>query len=155
MLSPLEESEIEDLRILRNKYRHFFADTFEIYPDAQSKWYARYLEKANDYMFSVRQSSDRKWIGTVAVYDVDLLRSCAEFGRLMIDHERTNLRGIGVDIVMIISKFARLQLHLNTLYLDVRRDNPAAIITYLKSGFIPIKMSENEPYYLCMKKSLC
>ena len=154
MLSPMEEYEIENLRMLRNKCRYYFADVAEIYPDAQSKWYMQYLNRLNDYMFSVFQLPYRKWIGAVAVYDVNLMELCATFGRLMIDHDKADLRGLGVDVVMGISEFARLQLHLNLLYLEVRQDNPAAIITYLKSGFIPIRMSESKPYYLYMKKNL-
>ena len=54
VLKSLEQKNIEDLRILRNKKenRKCFIYQNEITREEQEKWYKNYLKKENDIMFS-------------------------------------------------------------------------------------------------------
>lgn len=135
-LYPLEKEDIEFVRILRNRNRDRFLYSQEISADAQQKWYADYLEKPGDYMFTVWLHGRR--VGAVAIYQVDLQAKSAEFGRLMIDREAAGVRGLGVDTTLAACKIACGQLGLHTITLEVYEDNEAAKVTYQRAGFVSV-----------------
>ena len=137
-LLPLDWAAAEKLRILRNRNSSKFVDTAEISPEAQSVWYERYLTKPGDYMFSVYSGST--WVGAVSIYDVDASSGTAEFGRLAIDHQAAGRHGLGLEATKAACELAFRQLHLQKLRLEVYNDNIAALITYLKAGFLPVEM---------------
>ena len=142
ILRPLESEDLEKMRLLRNQNRSRFIDTMEITAETQSRWYACYLYRAGDYMFSVFHEESDKWIGAVGLYDVNMECGVGEFGRLLIGRELVPERGMGVDATKAVCDFAFRQLRLKKLGLEVFHDNIAALITYLKAGFMPIRIKE-------------
>ncbi len=130
-LVPLEEEHIENLRLLRNKHRHRFVYSGLISEEAQKKWYQNYLNKENDYSFSVLY--DDIWIGSVSIYGIE--GTTAEFGRLLIDSEKANRHGLGTDTTICACNIAFEMMGIKTIILEVYEDNPAAYKTYIKSGF--------------------
>lgn len=136
ILKPLELEDIEELRELRNRERHCFLSTQIIEKDGQRKWYEAYLEKEGDIMFKVvKTTAPDEFIGTIAVYDIDVENKAAEFGRLVIDKEKAPEKGTGLDAVIAVCKFAFEKLKLNRISAVVLKDNERALKVYLKAGF--------------------
>lgn len=134
-LYPMKMEELEKMRILRNRNRHSFVTSKEITRDGQRRWYENYLNRENDYLFSVYYQGN--WVGAVSIYNVDPKQSMAEFGRLMIDKELAGTGGLGIETTKVVCQIAVQQLGIQTIELEVYADNIPAQITYLKSGFIP------------------
>lgn len=134
-LYPLKMEELEKMRALRNRSRHSFVTSKEITGEEQRRWYESYLNRENDYLFSVYYRES--WIGAVSIYDVDPIEEKAEFGRLMIDREAAGAGGLGAEATKTACQIAFQQLGIKTIELEVYADNIPAQITYLKSGFVP------------------
>jgi len=142
LLRPLAQTDTEELRLLRNRKREFFLNSTVISAETQKKWYQQYLEKPGDYMFSICHGVSGKWIGAVGIYDVEPESGMAEFGRLLIGCELVTERGLGTDATKAACVFAFQQLRLKRLKLNVYHDNTAALVTYLKAGFLPIGLEK-------------
>ena len=98
ILRPLEERDIEELRVLRNKNLEFFFDSVEITSEAQRAWYERYLQKEDDVMFAVERSDKPgEFIGAIAIYNINPQTGIAECGRTVLDKEKAPLKGIGTE----------------------------------------------------------
>lgn len=130
-LRPMLMEHIEDMRILRNKFRYCFVNSNEISAEEQKNWYTIYLHTENDYMFSI--FFQEKWIGAVSLYHVT--PQSAEFGRLVLDSVKAGQHGLGVTAVCAACKIGFSQLSLSEIYLDVYEDNLTAVKTYEKAGF--------------------
>ena len=138
-LIPLEESHIEEMRVLRNKNKDFFVYSGVISESDQKSWYNKYLLTEGDFAFSVMLEDT--WIGSVSIYNVDTENQTAEFGRLLVDRDKANQKGLGVDTTICACNIAFAQLNINKITLQVYDDNIAAYKTYLKSGFTEVGFS--------------
>ncbi len=134
-LRSLSLSDAERMRVLRNQNSSSFFNAAQITPEAQRRWYEKYLSAEGDYMFSVYLCETNQWVGAVGIYHVDQLNDRCEFGRLMIDRSAVAERGLGVDTTLAACQFAFHQLGLSTVFLEVFQDNLAAVRTYERSGF--------------------
>lgn len=134
-LKPLDFSEIEDLRLLRNKHRACFVYNETIKQEEQLLWFEVYLRKENDVMFSVIHKATKNWIGAVALYNISRELMSAEFGRLLIDAGKTGEKGLGLEATQCACQIGFSSLGLKKIYLEVFEENPAAIRTYEKAGF--------------------
>lgn len=144
MLKPLEASDIEDLRNLRNRNKQFFATQTEITKEGQEKWYRNYLQKDNDIMFKVVLSEKpEQFIGAVAVYDIDREAKTCEFGRIVIDKELVSEKGIGTETVEGICQFAFSELRMQKIKAEVLKENARAIAVYKKVGFVVVYETED------------
>lgn len=147
VLKSLEQKNIEDLRILRNKKenRKCFIYQNEITREEQEKWYKNYLKKENDIMFSAFISGVlEKPIGYAALYDIDKNSKKCEFGRIIVDKSRISKKGIGYQITKCLCEIGFEKLGLEMIYLEVFSDNIPAIKTYLKAGFVEKNRYEKE-----------
>lgn len=147
VLKSLEQKNIEDLRILRNKKenRKCFIYQNEITREEQEKWYKNYLKKENDIMFSAFISGVlEKPIGYAALYDIDKNSKKCEFGRIIVDKSRVSKKGIGYQITKCLCEIGFEKLGLEMIYLEVFSDNIPAIKTYLKAGFVEKNRYEKE-----------
>ncbi len=129
---PFTLHECELYRQLRNKPENIicFKTQKEISADEQNNWYSAYLNRENDFMFAVYCKG--RFIGSVAVYDVDFENKSAEFGRILIG---TKGKGYGKTATDAMSFFSKKELGLEKLRLDVYCDNNAAYKTYQKCGY--------------------
>ena len=135
-LKPLSEDKIEELRVLRNKERQWFVYHGEISKDQQVEWYHKYLKTQGDFMFEVYEKKRPDvFIGAVALYDIDAEEKTAEFGRIVIDTERTIERGLGYDTTCAACTIGFTLLDLKNIYLDVIIQNKRARKLYEKVGF--------------------
>lgn len=130
-LLPLTEEYIENLRLLRNRHRECFVFSGEISRDAQVSWYINYLEKENDYVFSV--FAENIWVGSVSIYNIS--NGIGEFGRLIIDKTLLKEKGIGLDTTICACDLAFNHMGITELTLQVYESNIPAHKTYLKAGF--------------------
>lgn len=135
-LIPIEEEDIEEIRLLRNANKEYFFYSKEITVEEQKKWFEKYLKKDNDYTFKVVKISNIcDIIGVVALYDfLPDLDQC-EFGRIIINHEKVNEKGIGLKVTKCACQVAFEQLDINRVVLEVFADNIRAYKTYLNAGF--------------------
>lgn len=155
-LYPLSESDSELYRQLRNQEqnRNCFLFSGIITEEAQQQWYADYLEKPNDYMFSIYNQKGQ-FLGGAALYDI--AETSAEFGRIIIDKTAARKKGIGCQVLLLLCALAKEQLHLNMLHLEVFEDNLPAYRTYEKAGFQPQKRypsTDNRRILVYMEKNL-
>ena len=131
----LAESDIEFLRLLRNKEenRKNFIYQKEISYEEQLRWYDNYRDNLNDYMYSVISKKDESLIGFAAIYNVS--NNVGEFGRLIVDKTRYASSGLGKYILNHLIDIAREKLGLQQLKLEVFEDNVPAIKVYKFCGF--------------------
>lgn len=132
-LRPMVFSDIEAMRQLRNQNRKYFLCSDKITSTDQQRWYNRYLETPDDYMFSIFQQ--KRWIGAVALYNIKYEERIAEFGRLMIVKSTVVRKGLGTVATICACKIGFEQLGLSKIYLEVYEDNLPAIKTYERAGF--------------------
>ena len=155
VLKPLERKDIEELRVLRNRERQYFLSQGIIMPEGQITWYDSYLKKENDIMFKVARA-DRleKFIGAIAVYDIDKSAGCAEFGRLVIDKEKAPEKGIGLEATVAACNFAFEKLGVSRITAVAVKDNERALKVYAKAGFRVCDDSDEEVYVLEVTREL-
>lgn len=133
-LRPIARADIGLLRDWRNRLREHFLDTREITPEAQARWFDRYLGNDNDLLFAI-ETHDGIPIGFVGLNDIDPAAGEAEFGRLMIGDERYAGLGLGKDAARALIDHAAKDLGLHRLVLHVKEDNARAISVYRSIGF--------------------
>jgi len=131
-LVPINESDIEWLRVIRNQNKDHFFDSGEILPEQQKIWYEHYLG-STDQMYIVELKSGEK-IGTVALYNIDDDNKTATFGRITLLKEYRG-KGYAEEFVRLLIDEAFGGLELHKLKVEVHLDNIDAIAIYARSGF--------------------
>lgn len=134
-IRELVESDIEFLRLLRNKEenRKNFIYQKEISYEEQLRWYDRYKNTSNDYMYTIISKKDERPLGFAAIYNVT--NNVGEFGRLIVDKTRYTSSGLGKYILNHLIDKSRGQLGLQQLKLEVFEDNVPALKIYTFCGF--------------------
>ena len=134
-IRELVESDIEFLRLLRNKEenRKNFIYQKEISYEEQLRWYDRYKNTSNDYMYTIISKKDEIPLGFSAIYDVT--NNIGEFGRLIVDKTRYTSPELGKYILNHLIDIAREKLGLQKLRLEVFEDNVPAMKIYKFCGF--------------------
>ena len=135
LLRPLEEKDIEELRVLRNKLQKYFNSTDYITPEQQKAWYEKYLTKDDDVMFAVELiDKPGMFIGAVATYDIDWENGTGIGGRTVVDKERAPEKGIGTELAFAHSKICFGPMGLKKIGCTVHKDNAIAIKMNLRTG---------------------
>ena len=136
ILKPLQESDIEPLRVLRNSQKQFFLSQNEIDSQAQKQWYERYLKNPGDIMFKVvKKEEPDEFIGAIALYDIDWERMTSECGRTVIDKTKAPEKGIGMEATKAVCLFGFHVLKLNKIVGEVLKTNERIIKVDLRAGF--------------------
>jgi RimJ/RimL family protein N-acetyltransferase len=136
MLRPLARTDLEFLRNWRNdpETSRFLSPIPYIMPDSQSEWFEKESADSGSCTFAIEETERlRRIIGSVALYNIE--GDTAEFGRFMLSSETRGM-GIGQIAVKLILQFGYRMLSLSRITAEVHQKNNAAIITYLKSGFV-------------------
>jgi len=129
-LVPINVSDIEWLRIIRNQYKDHFLDSGGISPEQQKIWYKRYLG-SNDQMYVVELKSGER-IGTVGLYNIDADNRVATFGRVILLEEYQG-KGYAEEFVkLLVNEALRI---FDKIKVEVHLDNINAIAIYARSGF--------------------
>ena len=142
LLRPLEEKDIESLRLLRNRpeNRIWFFDSDLITPEGQRAWFERYLTKENDYMFSVfLPEAPDAFVGAVALYDYEPETNSFEVGRLLLDSKNMPRYGMGIELVAAVCKLAEQigeRKRERRLRARVSSDNERSLCCFVNNEFI-------------------
>ena len=115
--------------------RPFFIYQEPFTVENHEKWLNEVIFKKNGYQFMVYDKSNDEMIGSTYFRDVDLVSSKAEFG-FFIGEEEYKGRGIGTEILKLMTEFGFNQLHFNKIYARVFSDNKAYVNCFLKNGFV-------------------
>ena len=105
----------------------------------EEKWFDKYLEKETDIMFIAYLKENKRSIGYVALYDINVEEKTCEFGRIIVDKTKVFEKGIGFQITKCCCDIGFEKLGMDMIYLEVFSDNIPALKTYLKVGFIERK----------------
>lgn len=136
-LRPLTSDDIEIVRNWRNQesIRQGFIDQSTIEPWQQEKWFVKYTNDDCDLMFIIEYFNHTQYkpVGTVALYKINRTNNSCEFGRLMIG-ERV-AKGLGRVATAVIVEFAIRQLSMESISLQVLKNNSRAIKIYEDVGF--------------------
>jgi RimJ/RimL family protein N-acetyltransferase len=101
-------------------------------------WFDEMLKRPPDEQpFAVDRKQGRSWqlLGTCGLFDIDWISRKAEIG-IMIGDKRQWNKGYGTEAMRLILKHGFETLNMHRLYLRVFADNPNAIRTYEKAGFV-------------------
>lgn len=133
-LRPLEERDLEMVRVWRNAARESFIDSREISAEGQRAWFGAYSSRDDDRMFVIEDMSGTP-VGVIALYDIDTREGIAEFGRIIIGDAASRGRGLARDAAEALIGHARDALGLSALRLAVLSDNVRARELYTSLGF--------------------
>ena len=134
-LVPMTLIDSQKYREHRNleRNRKWFLNNRFINENAQMLWYKNYLLDESDYMFAIYFRGE--FIGGNGIYHINISDKSAEYGRLLVaDHGRRGC-GVGTIATELACVTAKDLIKLKTLYLEVYRNNFAAIHCYEKVGF--------------------
>lgn len=138
-LCPLEEKDIEPLRLLRNRpeNRIWFFGNGIITAEGQRQWYEQYLIKENDYMFSVHlPEAPERFIGAVAIYGYDKASDSYEVGRLLLDSANLPRNGMGAELIGCVCEVAKQIWGNIGLRAQVFTDNERSLRCFVKNDFV-------------------
>ena len=137
ILRPLGRKDIEELRVLRNKNKEFFFDSSEITTKQQKEWYEKYLKKENDIMFAVELAEDAgKFIGAIALYDIDIENGTAECGRTLIDKEKAPIKGLGTEATVAVCHIGFSEFKFKKISGLVLKTNARVLKSDARAGFV-------------------
>ena len=154
-LRPIEEKDIEWLRESRNKYKDHFFDSSEISYEQQRMWYSSYKEAGTDRMYII-ELKDATPIGTIAIYDIDIGRRMAKFGRFLLIEDYRG-KGYAEEAAKLCVDIAINDMRLFKLKVEVFLENLDAIAIYARTGFKtgkPIIVLEKVAYEQNLQKPL-
>ncbi|MDO4323076.1 MAG: GNAT family N-acetyltransferase [Lachnospiraceae bacterium] len=135
-LRPLEERDIESLRIWRNdpEKTAFLRRIGEITPDMQKKWFEAYLENPDEITFAIEETQElHRLVGSVALYNFK--DGAAEAGKIQIGDDEAHGRGIAAKSMALAACIGFHYFGLEKIAASVHQENAAAYRSYLKIGF--------------------
>lgn len=118
--------------------RHGIAAFLPMSIAREEQWFDNMLARPIEtHPFAIELRKSSKWIliGTCGLHDIDWISRKAEIG-IMIGDKRQWNKGLGTEAMELILKHGFETLNLHRLYLKVFADNPRAIRTYEKAGFV-------------------
>ena len=103
----------------------------------EERWFEHMLadQGKSGYFFVACLLDDDRPIGTVGLFDLDLVNGSAGLG-ISIGAEADRGRGHGTDMLRALLAFAFGQLRLERIWLDVYDMNPGARRVYERVGFV-------------------
>ena len=135
----IEEKDQESMIKWRNDPVHkqwfFYQGEFNL--QTQIIWFHEYLTKDNDYTFVLE--IDDIPVGMAAIYDIH--DDQGEFGRLLIGEIQG--KGLGKELARQVCQIGFTRLNLNTIVLEVFKENERALKIYQELGF---KIIEERPW---------
>ena len=138
-LRPLEERDIEELRVLRNKNQEFFFQSSQISEEQQKEWFQRYLAKNDDVMFAVELvERPGEFIGAIAIYDIDPNSGIAECGRTVLDKDKAPIKGIGTEVTAAACYVAFSQMGVKKIVAQILKSNERILKVDTRAGFVVV-----------------
>lgn len=103
--------------------------------EGHEQWMKTKVASGEVIQFIICLKENDRPVGSVYFRDVDLANKKAEYG-IFIGEEDAAGRGIGSETAVLAVEYARNTMHLHKLMLRVFADNPAAVRSYEKAGFL-------------------
>jgi diamine N-acetyltransferase len=136
-LRLLEEADLEMTLAWRNQNRRWFSNANLISIDQHREWFRQYLDRDDDYLFVIERLNGRaEPVGQIALYKIDREKRHAEFGRLLIGEPAAIRKGIAQKATEILLDYAFTDLGIQTIQLEVLRNNIPAMSLYGRCGFM-------------------
>lgn len=135
-LRPLEEKDIEKLRIWRNDKNNsrYLTPIEEITRRKQQAWFQRYLKNENEMIFAIDETDRLKMLtGSLAIYN--FVNDQVEIGKFIIGENQAHGKGIGEKAFSMAVDFAFRILNKKKVICSVHQDNRKAYHIYSKIGF--------------------
>ncbi|WP_395803606.1 GNAT family N-acetyltransferase [Daejeonella sp.] len=129
------------------KYTGFKPDKF-ISHEMELEWLKNTLEKPNDYRFAICLKKNSQYIGIIQL--TNAISSTAEL-HLFIGEPSFWGMGIGKQATALMVNFGFTHLDLNSIILEVHKENYAAQSVYKKIGFLE-NGTNNDFLKMCIKK---
>lgn len=104
----------------------------------EEKWFERVsVREPNEKPFAIDVRAGDGWrlIGNCTFFDIDAVAHSAEIGIMIGDKSVWNM-GLGTETMSLLLRHGFETLNLNRITLKVYADNPRAIRTYEKAGFV-------------------
>ncbi len=132
----------------RDDIRRWFINSQTITWEQHLAWWQAYQQRENDFVFIIKELQLlRRPVGQVSLYNIDLEKHEAEYGRLMIGDERARGQGIATRATRLLLNWAFHTLGIQRIYLQVLKDNLPAVKLYHACGFT-IERNEVQLYLM-------
>lgn len=107
--------------------------------EQQREWIERYFEKPNDYYFLIEDANTREPEGTLAIYDVNVEKKTAEWGRWVL---RPGSKA-ALPSITLVFRAAFENLHLDLLRTHTVLENRSVIAILERAGMREARKLEN------------
>lgn len=138
-LRLLEEADLPMTLAWRNQdhIRRWFFYSDVITPDQHRRWYERYRDRDDDFVFVIEETEALKRpVGQAALYNIDWAGKRAEFGRLLIGDAAARGMGLAATATRLLVDEAMAAWGLAEVCLEVLQTNTPALAIYRGCGFI-------------------
>jgi RimJ/RimL family protein N-acetyltransferase len=98
------------------------------------EYYKKISSAKNNHLFAIITKKEKKHIGNVRLGSIDYSNRNASLG-IMIGNRSYLGKGLGPEVIKIISNYAFDELKLHKLFLYVVSENKRAIKAYIRAGF--------------------
>lgn len=125
----------------RNHYRQWFNDSNQIEFINHKKWFDRYQQSENEFIFIVMDKKNNR-IGQASIYDIDWNKMSGEFGRFVVNPSFAGLGHMKMACMAML-KLSYDLLQMQSIHLQVKKNNEKAIHIYQSCGFHVSQLLEN------------
>lgn len=135
-LRPLEEKDIENLRIWRNdtEASRFLRPIGPVSPRMQKNWFEGCQKDPSQIIFAIEETEKlNRLVGSVALYDFD--ENSAELGKIQIGDPEAHGRGIGRISFAMAAWIGFQKLGVKKITASVHRENLPAYKNDMRIGF--------------------
>ena len=141
-IRPITYDDTEDIIRWRNSdyVRSRFIDQRLFTKESHEYWLKNFVETGKVAQFIILV--DDKAVGSVYLRDIDYDKKSAEYG-IFIGEESARGKGVGTKSANLILEYAFGELKLEKIFLRVYKDNPGAIKSYEKAGFVDNGLRES------------
>ncbi|CAE6845093.1 GNAT family N-acetyltransferase [Paraburkholderia domus] len=134
----------------RNGVRQNFKHSAALEWNQHHAWFLSYRDKPDDIIFIAEHVASGKKVGQVAIYSIDYAGGRAEIGRFVAAPAFQG-KGLMREAITGLMGFAKQELRLNSLYLEVIETNERAYQLYSKLGFNEVERKDG---LIFMERSL-
>jgi diamine N-acetyltransferase len=136
-LRPMEDGDAELIVKWRNmeevRSRFIYRELFTV--EGHRQWVHTMIETGKAVQMMICDVETDKPLGSVYIRDIDSTHNKGEYG-IFIGEAKARGRGVGTAAAELMLRYAFTVLHLHKIYLRVFADNPGAIRSYEKAGFV-------------------
>ncbi len=144
LIRSLVADDLEMTRRWRNHpdTRSQFFHSDEISPSQHADWFQKYQQRDDDYVFIVQLRETGQPFAQTSLYRLDETNRSAEFGRFIVGELSLRGAGYGRESLELTCRLGFELFQLDSIHLEVKPDNAAAIKGYRAVGFNEVTQSD-------------